>query len=124
MTHTIIYYGNYDLNHHMLTSETTFRINASGGQSSIKPPSDKVNGVVFGYMEDPQDCYAVIVESVVLRRPVKLIGARHIDGKSFGPSSSLFGDVSARNLLDDIIALNLSQQKELVGFYNKISPKI
>jgi len=122
MKHTIIYYGNYDLNHHMLTSDTEFRINASGGQSSIKPPSDKVDGVVFGYMEDPQVCYAVLVENIVLRRPVKLICERHTDGKSFGPSSSLFGDVSARNLLDDIIAANSSQQKELVGFYKKISP--
>ena len=122
MTHTILYYGNYELNHHMLTPETTTRINASGGQTSIKPPSKKVDGLVFGYMEEPFACFAVIVGSVVLRRPLKLIEARHIDGKSFGPSASIFGDISAKNLLDDIIASNPSQQNELTCFYQQISP--
>lgn len=122
MTHTILYYGNYELNHHMLTPETTTRINASGGQTSIKSPSKKVDGVVFGYMEEPSACYAVIVGKVVLRRPLKLIEDRHIDGKSFGPSASLFGDISARNLLDDIIASNPSQKNELTCYYEQLAP--
>lgn len=122
MTHTIIYFGNYGLNHHMLTPETTTRINASGSQTLIKPRSSKVDGIAFGYMEEPGECYAVIVENVVLRRPVKLIETRHIDGKSFGPSSSLFGDESAGRLLDDIITANPSQKNELTCYYKKISP--
>ena len=63
----------------------------------------------------------VVIENVVLRRPVKLTLDRHTDGKSFGPGASLFGDASARNMLDDIISSNPSQQKDLVGFYSKIS---
>ena len=121
MIHTIIYYGSYDLNQYMLTPDTSTRVNASGGQSAIKRPSKKVTGIVFGYMEDLQDFYAVRVEIVVLRRPVKLTLDRHTDGKSFGPGASLFGDASARNMLDDIISSNPSQQKDLVGFYSKIS---
>lgn len=102
--------------------ETTSRINASGSQTSIKPRSNKVDGIAFGYMEEPCECCAVIVENVVLRRPVKLIETRHMDGKSFGPSSSLFGDESARRLLDDIILANPSQKNELSSYYQKISP--
>ena len=67
-------------------------------------------------------CFAVIVENVVLRCPVWIIEKSHTDSKSFGPSSSLFGDESARHLLDDIISANPSQQKELACFYQRISP--
>ena len=124
MTHTILYFGNYELNHHLLTPDTTTRVNASGGQTSVKPPSKKVDGIVFGYMEEPYACYAVKVGHVVLRRPLKIDEAKHMDGKSFGPSASLFSDRSARNLLDDIIAHNPSQENDLKDFYRQISPDV
>ncbi len=72
-------------NHHLLTHDTTTRINKSGRQTSLKPPSKRVNWLVFGYMEEPKTSYAVIVENIVLKTPVKLIIERHTDGKTVLP---------------------------------------
>jgi hypothetical protein len=125
MVHTIIYLGRYGINFEDLKSHpgriaTFVRHDESGGGWPIDPPSPKVNGIVFGYMEKGKEglhsedaFYAVAVGDTVLRNPIKLDRNRHTDGKGFGPAASQFGDAAARVLLDDIIHANPEQAAEL-----------
>lgn len=121
MIHTLVYFGDMENNHHLLISDTCTRIDRSGHVVAISPPAAKVNGLVFGYMQESNDYYAVVVENVVLLRPLKLDKGRHSDGKGYGPKASQFGDDSARRLLDDIISQNPFQRQMLAGFYGRIS---
>ena len=115
MIHTILYYGRLDLNFQRLRKlGDDFKIARPGSRdfTEVASPSGKVDGIVFGYMEkshrglgNARFC-AVKVDDVVLDTPVLLKPERHTHGKGFGPRASQFGDVSARNLLADIIQHN------------------
>lgn len=129
MIHTILYLGRYSDNFDRLRSHTgrvgTFkRIDAKGNECPIDPPSEKVDGIVFGYMEKGYEglstkeaFYAVAVKDTVLETPIPLVPDRHTDGKRIGPSAPQFGSNSARVLLKDIIARNPSQAAELQAIY-------
>jgi hypothetical protein len=113
MTHTILYYGNFDRNFHRLTVATKTYLNADGEELKVEHASKNADGLRFRYMEMPfKQFVAVGVEEprddrrvIVLRAPVLLISERHTDGKGFfnGPH---FGDDSAMNLLVDMIVAN------------------
>src|SRR5262245_3205591 len=119
MTHTIIYLGNYDLNFDRLRAHAGpvsrfLMLRQKGQPCPPAAPSDKVDGIVFGYLEKGDErlaagkdaCYVVTVGDVILANPLRLIPDRHTDGKWFGPAASQFGDSSARALLEDIIRQN------------------
>jgi hypothetical protein len=96
------------------------------GSWYVLEPSDKVDGIVFGYMEKSgkgldreHRFFAVKVEDIVLQEPVQLIPNSHTDGKGFGPNPSLFGDRSARRLLSDIMAANPEQKAALTQIYKE-----
>jgi hypothetical protein len=129
--HTILYLGRFSLNidrlrEHRRAIRTFKRQNEKGVFLTTVGPSDKVDGIVFGYMEKGYErlstkdaFYAVSVEDIVLDNPLLLVPDRHTDGKWFGPSPSQFGDESARALLRDIIAANLSKVAELQNTYKR-----
>jgi hypothetical protein len=134
MRHTIIYQGRYSLNFDRLHDyqarerlpEFT-RIDGQGGEWDLDPPSRKVDGIIFGYMEKTGDeelsaserFWAVRVQDIVLENPIRLVPRRHTDGKWFGPASSQFEDESARALLSDIIEANPAQRAALVKVYTR-----
>ena len=131
MIHTILYLGRYRLNigrlHEHTGSILTFkRLIEDGVFLPTAGPSDKVDGIVFGYMEkgyeglSTKDAFhAVSVEDIVLDQTILLVPDRHTDGKWFGPSPSKFGDNSARALLRDIIAANPAKVAELKEVYQR-----
>lgn len=91
------------------------RLDGEGKERPIGPAAEKVDGIVFGFMEEASErpkkdrFHEVAVEDIVLDNPLLLIPDRHTDGKSFGPSASQCGDDSAKALLDDIIRDNPAQ---------------
>lgn len=114
MIHTIRYFGNFEQGFHRLRSDTNVYFDREG--KSPKPlgeVSDKVNGLVFRYMEMPgKEFVAVGVGDIVLRAPVLLVGERHTDGKGFAADPH-FGDDSAMRLLVDMIVANPERRDAL-----------
>jgi hypothetical protein len=131
MVHTILYLGRYSLNIGRLQEHkgpilVFERQIEEGVFLSTARPSNKVDGIVFGYMEKGYEglstkdsFHAVSVEDIVLDQTILLVPDRHTDGKWFGPSASQFGDDSARTLLRDIIAANPSKIEELEATYHR-----
>jgi hypothetical protein len=126
MIHTILYHGRFSLNFdrlHELKDDFTIRRPDGKGFFTLDSPADKVDGIVFGYMEKSKRglgadrFYAVKVEDVILDRPVRIDPKRHTDGKRFGPIPSQFGDDSASRLLADIVEENPGQEDELRAIY-------
>jgi hypothetical protein len=126
MIHTILYHGRFSLNFdrlHELKDDFTIRRPDGKGFFTLDSPADKVDGIVFGYMEKSKRglgadrFYAVKVEDVILDRPVRIDPKRHTDGKGFGPIPSQFGDDSASRLLADIVEENPGQEDELRAIY-------
>lgn len=129
MTHTILYLGRLKLNFKRLHKDKrnfTILRPDNKGLLAVDKPSEKVNGIIFGYMEkseqgldDEHRFSAVRVEDIVLKKPVQLAPRLHTDGKGFGPRASHFEDESAKRLLTDIIAENPEQKAELTEVYNR-----
>jgi hypothetical protein len=127
MIHTILYYGRFDLNFERLHStkeKFTVMRPDNKGFWNVESPSDKVDGIVFGYMEKSKQglenrFFAVKIEDIILGNPVQLVPDSHTDGKGFGPKPSQFGDLSAMQLLRDIIAQNPDQKINLQEIYNR-----
>lgn len=129
MTHTILYLGRLGLNFKRLHDDKrNFRILRpdNKGLLTVDRPSEKVNGIVFGYMENSQQGLddehrfsAVRVQDIVLKKPIQLVPRLHTDNKRFGPIASHFEDRSAKKLLSDIIAENPEQKGELIEIYNR-----
>jgi hypothetical protein len=123
MIHTIRYFGNFDQSFHRLRTDTDVYFDREG--KSPKPlgeVSDKVNGLVFRYMEMPgKEFVAVGVENIVLRAPVLLVGERHTDGKGFGPNDPQFEDDSAMRLLVDMIVANPERRDALGALVRGLS---
>jgi hypothetical protein len=129
--HTILYLGRHSLNigrlrEHSGSIRTFTRQNKEGAFLPTVEPSDKVDGIVFGYMErgyeglSIKDAFnAVSVEDIVLDQTLLLVPDRHTDGKWFGPSPSQFGDDSARALLSDIIEANPAKAGDLGAIYQQ-----
>ena len=131
MIHTVLYHGRYNLNLDRLREYEGHlhdfkRLDEEGNEWELESPSKNVKGIVFGYMEkgkeglpDTDRFFAVRVEDVVLRNPIRLEPDLHTDGKWFGPQPSQFEDESARKLLADIIEANPEQSTELMRIYNR-----
>jgi len=120
VTHAIVYYGPFEQNFHLLTSQTTTYVLPSGKQSSVIGRPEGVDGLVFGCMQDGDVYSAVKVADVVVRVPVVIIPGTHTPvkadgkGKQFGPSQyTLIQDAHARRLLDDLIEANFPQREKL-----------
>ena len=129
MIHTIIYHGRYSLNFEPLQrfkgDPRYFTRKAVGEKvSALDDPCTKVNGIVFGYMQNggeglpaADSFFAVRVQDIVLEHAVKLVPSLHTDNKWFGPSPSQFGDGSAETLLKDIMEANPAQRADLMRTY-------
>ena len=118
MIHSIGYLGPYDTNIGRLAINSTEYVRYNGTMGNIDEPADKVNGIFFGYLEKPKRQFFAVRASflehrVNLANPVHLDPTKHTDGKGFGPKPPQFGDVSATNLLKDMIAANPCQVAEL-----------
>jgi len=120
--HTILWLGRLSLNfqrlHEQKDNFTILRVEGKG-TFPVDVPSEKVDGIVFGYMQEGDKFFAVKVENIALTTPVRLVPRLHTDNKGFGPMASQFGDKSAKRLLNDIIVKNLEQEVELMVVYNK-----
>ncbi|HSH02953.1 MAG TPA: hypothetical protein VLL52_10580 [Anaerolineae bacterium] len=124
--HHIIYYGRYSISYEPLKEQGKegFMIAPEDGEPYPPiDPSDRADGIIFGYMEKLADnaderFWAVLVDDIVLEEPIVLVPERHTDGKGFGPNGCLFGDESAKNLVADCIRQNRAQW-QLVSVYNR-----
>lgn len=108
-THSIRYFGRFDLNFHSLRSDTELYIKSDGGEG--KPDAgDTVDGIRFCYMQRGAEMFFLVrVDDFVLRAPVLLIPERHMDEKKFSPNPkgpTTFGDDSAMRLLIDAAIAN------------------
>jgi hypothetical protein len=115
MIHTIRYFGNFEQSFRQLRAETDVYFDRKGKTAKpVGKVSDKVNGLVFRYMQMPgkDEFVAVGVERIVLRAPVLLVTERHTDGKGFF-EDPLFGDDSAMRLLVDMIIANPERRDAL-----------
>ena len=121
MIHTIIYHGkfallNWDRLHAQRDHLDDFQyVDQEGHLRPLDPPSPKVDGLVFGFMEKPgldldHRYFAVRVEDVVLDHEVQLVACLHTDRKGHGPKPTQFGDESARRLLEDMMEENPEQR--------------
>ncbi len=135
MIHTILYHGRFTPNFERLKgSSGKFKYLSTDGEvlCSVESPSEKVNGIVFGYMEkskiagdDKRGFFAVKVDNIVLKHPLELKPSKHTDDKGYGPGGgSLFGDESAQQLLRDIIAINPQLESDLMSIYEKTFGKL
>ena len=122
MTHEIIYCGAFDRNFKTFAGNASKYKDAGGETLAISDPSEKVDGIVFGYMETADKQFvAVRANDFKFKKPLPLDRQRHMGGKGFGPKGSLLGDSSARQLLEDVAALNpadavaIHELKKLVG---------
>lgn len=118
MIHSIGYLGPYDPNIGRITLNSTDYVRYDGTTAKIDEPSRKVDGIFFGYLEKPNREFFAVRASfhgscVNLENPVHIDPSRHTDAKRFGPKPSQFGNESAANLLNDLIAANASQVTEL-----------
>ncbi len=106
MQHTLLYLGRLEQNIATLSGGTSDYLDSDGNRRPADRPSEKADGIHFGYMQRSDAFFAVRVGALVLRAPVLLEPGRHSDGKGFGPQASLFGDDSAARLLVDAAIAN------------------
>jgi hypothetical protein len=119
MIHSIGYLGPYDPNIGRLVLNSNQYVRYDGTTGNIDEPSDKADGIFFGYLEKPKRQFFAVRANfrehrVNLENPVLLDRSRHTDGKGFFKPPQ-FGDVSATNLLAEMIATNPSQTVELTN---------
>ena len=84
-------------------------------------PSRKGSGILFGYIERAKKGWGKQffcirakygANDVLVATPLPLDPKRHTDGKGFF-ANPLISDESAKNLLDDLIKINLESKSEL-----------
>ena len=72
-----------------------------------------------------EEIYAVRVQfeghDIILKNPVVLDPMRHLGNKRFAPEPTTITDPMAETLLDDMIARNPEQQKELALLINRVN---
>ncbi len=122
MLHAIVYYGPFEQNFHLLSPKTDSYVLSSGKQSGVVQPPSKVEGLVFGCMQDGDIYRAVKAENVIVRVSVTIIPGTHTPlkptgkGKEFGPVQYTFiADDNARQLLEDMAEANPLQKKALLA---------
>ena len=120
--HSVIYLGYYPRAFPAQRVGVFKRIRKDGTEHDVDPSPPKIDGVVFGCMEDADPnggkrffavraCYDDI--DVPLQTPVVFDPKRHTDGNGFGPQPPTFGDGSAAHLLSDMVATNPGSSEQL-----------
>lgn len=124
MIHAIVYLGPFELNFGLLSPRTLAYVLPSGVQRGIKRVPAKVEGLVFGCMQDGDDYQAVKASDIILKAPVKIVPGVHTplkrrgQGKGFGPSQYTFiGDGEALQLLRDMAEQNRAQRHSLLALW-------
>jgi len=126
MQHGLMYQGSYEKNYSVLQpGVSAFRGTDDTEHQIPEWPAD-VNGVKIGYMEKSgKKFYAVRVQfeghDIILKNPVVLDPLRHLGNKRFAPEPTTITDPMAETLLDDMIARNPEQQKELALLINRVN---
>lgn len=126
MRHALVYHGSYELNFDGLVPGATSYTSTGGGARPVEPPPTSVDGVVFGYMERTGKKFTAVRlrfedHDVVLANPIVLDLHRHLGNRRFSPRPVVIQDDVASALLDDIIAANPDQQKELALLLNRVN---
>ena len=123
MTHQIIYCGAFDRNFTTFSGNASKYKDADGETVAISDPGERVDGIVFGYMEKPDKQFvAVRANDLKFKKPLLLDRQRHMGGKGFGPIGSLLGDSSARQLLEDAAALNPADAVAIHELLKSVGP--
>ena len=120
MLHTILYQGWFDQSFERFKAgNLDYARKKDGRWAVVDKPSDKVDGIILGYMQDAEGFVAVRAGNVILVEPVRLVPERHTDGKRF-LKAPLFGDVAAQALLKDMMDKNPNQKDRLQALYNRV----
>lgn len=126
MRHGLMYQGGFEKNHDSLKPGASSFTGSDGSTHTIPAWPGDVDGVKVGYMEKSgKKFYAVRVQyeshDIVLDTPVLLDPNRHLGNKRFSPEPTIITDKDAEILLDDLIAKNQEQKKELALLINKVN---
>ena len=119
MQHCIAYHGAFESNFADLkTGAKTFK-GTDGAEYALPPSPAQCDGVRISYMEKTGKKFVAVrvqhgSKDVVLKNEVLLDPVRHLGlGKRFSPEPTLINDEMAAAVLDDVMAKNPDQRKDL-----------
>jgi hypothetical protein len=126
MRHALIYHGSFELNYDRLAPGTTTYVATNGSSRPVEVVPSTIDGIVVGYMERSGKKFSAVRvrfedRDIVLRSPVALEPMRHMGNRRFSPRPVAIQDDVASVLLDDIIAQNPDQQRELALLLNRVN---
>ena len=119
MNHALMYHGSFESNFASLKPGARSFKGSDGTDHVLGEWPDEVEGLRVYYMEKAGKRFAAVRVTddqgdVVLHNDLLLDAPSHMGfGKRFGAEPTIIGDDPARRLLDDIIAKNPDQAKEL-----------
>lgn len=127
MRHAYRYAGAFERNYDRLRPGTTTYIGSNGTEHELLWPID-IDGIRVSYMEKAgKKFYAVRVQyddhDIVLRDPVHIESARHMNNRRLTPEPSVVTDDEVSTLLDDIIRCNPEQEPDLALMINQVNQR-
>jgi hypothetical protein len=125
MQHVVRFEGGFERNFLTLRNGATDYEGEDGARHHVVPWPAEADGVRFGFMEQHGKRFLTVRvqygdEEIVLRHPVRLDPARHLDGRRFAPTPMPIGDESAGALFADIVDLNPEQRPELTALRERV----
>jgi hypothetical protein len=122
-----MYQGGFERNFPVLKSGATTFQGTDGAEHKVADAPPKVDGVCFGYMEKAGKKFAAVraqfgKDDVVVKNEVLLDPGRHLGfGNRLSPEPTLLEDEFAAVLLEDMMAKNPEQRRELAQIRSKFS---
>ena len=126
MQHGYLYNGAFEANYPSLRSGATTYKTTSGEVRPLPDWPTEIDGVRAGYMERRGKKFFVVRlqfadEDIVLGNPVLIDRMRHLGNQRLSAGPLIVDDDSASSLLDDAIAANADQQKEIAMLISRMN---
>lgn len=126
MQHGYLYNGAFEANYPALRPGSTTYKTTSGEVRPLPDWPDEIDGVRAGYMERRGKKFFVVRlqfadEDIVLGTPVLIDRMRHLGNQRLAPGPLIVDDDCASALLDDAIAVNSDQQKEIAMLISRMN---
>ena len=126
MQHGYLYNGAFEANYPSLRPGSTTYRTTSGEERQLPDWPAEVDGVRAGYMERQGKRFFVVRlqfadDDIILANPVLIDRMRHLGNQRLSPGPVIVDDACASSLLDDAIAANPTQQKELAMLISRMN---
>jgi hypothetical protein len=125
MRHAIRFEGGFERNFAALRAGNGEYEGDDGKRLRAAPWPAEADGVRFGFLEQRGKRFLAVRlqydgDEIVLRHPVRLDPAPHLDGRRYSARPNPLGDEAAGALLADIIDLNPEQRPELTALRDRV----